>query len=369
MATAIYVPRVNNNDDEVKIMAFCVGLGDEVLADQIVGQVETDKAILDVNAPSGGYVLGFVATPESIVRVGSILLWLGHSKDEAIPQAAEELRAESTVQASPVTAKARLLIEKQGLQTAVIPPLEGRVTVEAVERYLASLGGKKAKPESAGAPRTVDEFPDIKGRQVDLSREEKGMASTVTWHRDFAVPGYIEIDYEIAAWADFAKSYQQAEGLLMPPLLPLMAWQLVEIVKKNPRLNATMIGHQRFEYAPVNLGFTIQAKEILYLAVLRNAQDLKQRNFVDALGDVLRRAVGHNIRESEACGATISFSSMERWKVTRHIPILPPHSSLIVAHAAGHQGGRGVLGATYDHRVLNGGQVVAVLKNLAIPPK
>ena len=89
--------------------------------------------------------------------------------------------------------------------------------------------------------------------------------------------------------------------------------------------------------------------------------------FVNALGEVLRRASGHNLKESEASGATIGFSSMERWKVTRHMPILPPQTALMVAHAAGRDG-RGVLGASYDHRVLNGGQVVSVLKKIAVPP-
>jgi pyruvate/2-oxoglutarate dehydrogenase complex dihydrolipoamide acyltransferase (E2) component len=59
MATAIYVPRINNNDDEVKVLAFDVGVGDKIKAGQIVGQVETDKAVLDVTASSDGYVLGF----------------------------------------------------------------------------------------------------------------------------------------------------------------------------------------------------------------------------------------------------------------------------------------------------------------------
>ena len=154
----------------------------------------------------------------------------------------------------------------------------------------------------------------------------------------------------------------------MPPLLPLMAWRLVEIVQETPRLNATVVGNKRFEYAPVNLGFTIQAGDVLYMAVVRNAQGVDEFGFVNALGDVLRRAAGHNLRESEASGATVGFSSMERWKVTRHIPILPPLTALMVAHAAGQEG-RGVLGASYDHRVLNGGQVVAALKKLSLPKK
>ena len=368
MATAIYAPRINNNDDEVKVLAFEINIGDKIQSGQIVGQIETDKAVLDVTAPTDGYVLGFVAKPEEVVQVGSIMLWLGESADEAIPVVKDTATTPPISTTSQVTAKARILLEDNGLQADAIPPIDGRVTVEAVERYLSTQGAVKAEAKPPGAVPPVDTLPDIEGKQIDLTREEKGMASTVAWHRDFAVPGYIEIDYDLAPWADYARRFQEAKGLLMPPLLPLMAWRLVDIAQETPRLNATIIGNKRFEYAPVNLGFTIQAGDALYLAVVRNTTALDEYGFVNSLGDVLRRAAGHNLRESEASGATIGFSSMERWKVTRHIPILPPHTALMVAHAAG-QGGRGVLGASYDHRVLNGGQVVAALKKLSSPKK
>jgi pyruvate/2-oxoglutarate dehydrogenase complex dihydrolipoamide acyltransferase (E2) component len=56
---------------------------------QIVGQVETDKAVLDVTAAAAGFVLGFVANPDEVVKVGSVMLWLGENVDEGIPEPQE----------------------------------------------------------------------------------------------------------------------------------------------------------------------------------------------------------------------------------------------------------------------------------------
>ena len=364
MTTAIYAPRINNNDDEVKVLAIDVRVGDRVTADQIVGQVETDKAVLDVSAASDGYVLAVLAAPEQVVRVGSVMLWLGETADEAVPVADFGGAVPALRSSSPVTAKARLLIDANGLDVDTIEPIDGRVTVEAVERHLAShQAAPSGTPTSPRSPLN-DTLPDVDGSAVELSREERGMAATVAWQRDFAVPGYIEIDYELAPWTDLARRFQEEYGLLMPPLLPLMAWQLVTLARQNARLNATFVAGKRYEYSQVNLGFTIQAGEALYLAVLRDAQRHDAIGFVNALGELLRRAAAHQLRETEVSGATIGFSSMERWKVRRHVPVLAPHSALMLAHAAGRDG-RGVLGATYDHRVLNGGQVVAMLRQLA----
>ena len=371
MATAIHAPRINNNDDEVKVVGIDVRVGERVCAGQIVGQVETDKALLDVSAATDGYVLAILAAPEQLVRVGSVMFWLGETADEAVPATAAAEAGDATHPAgsapSPVTAKARLLIAENGLDAAAIAPIDGRVTVDAVQRHLAQRAANPAGASPTSGRQAVDTLPEVAGTAVDLSREERGMAATVAWQRDFAAPGYLEIDYDPAPWGEFARRFQEENGLLLPPLLPLMAWQLVTLASQSARLNATLVAGKRYEYSQVNLGFTIQSGESLYLAVLRNAQGLDAGAFVNALGEVLRRAAGQRLRESEVSGATIGFSSMERWKVSRHVPVLAPHSALMIAHAAGQQG-RGVLGATYDHRVLNGGQVVGVLRQLATPP-
>ncbi len=60
---------------------------------------------------------------------------------------------------------------------------------------------------------------------------------------------------------------------------------------------------------------------------------------------------------------------MARWNVSRHVPILPPQTGLIVAHSAPRGSGKAVLGASYDHRLLSGFDVVQVLQALATPPK
>ena len=104
------------------------------------------------------------------------------------------------------------------------------------------------------------------------------------------------------------------------------------------------------------------------LAVVNAAQELTAARFIDALGEVQRHAMAHKLRPSESSGATLAFSSMARWNVSRHIPILPPYTSLIVSHAAPNASGHAVLGASYDHRVLSGFDAAQILRALAQPP-
>jgi pyruvate/2-oxoglutarate dehydrogenase complex dihydrolipoamide acyltransferase (E2) component len=106
---------------------------------------------------------------------------------------------------------------------------------------------------------------------------------------------------------------------------------------------------------------------MLYLTVVRGADRLDAARFIDAMGDVQRRAMAHQLNAGEMSGATIGFTSMARWNVSRHVPILPPQTGLIVAHSAPRGSGKAVLGASYDHRLLSGFDVVQVLQALAQP--
>ncbi|WP_079433600.1 2-oxo acid dehydrogenase subunit E2 [Zoogloea sp. LCSB751] len=365
MAVSIHAPRINNNDDQVKLIALDVAIGQKVDRGAVIGQVETDKAVVDIEAPAEGYVIGLQAEVDTMVEVGSILVWLGESADEVVPAAAAVETRAGQASGAP-TAKARLLLKRHGLTADQVPAAGERLTAEDVEHYVAGKGGRTAQASGSPVATRIDRLPDVPGALRPLRPDERGMVNTVSWSRDFAVPGYIELEYDPQPWDAYAKDYADRHRLMLSPLLSLMAWRLVELARETPALNATHVGEQRYEYGEINLGFTVQAGETLYLTVLRNADTLDESGFVNAQGDIQRRAAGHRLVPAELQGATISFSSMARWKVSRHIPILPPHTALMVAHAVSADG-RHVLGATYDHRVLNGFQVVNTLRKLSKP--
>jgi pyruvate/2-oxoglutarate dehydrogenase complex dihydrolipoamide acyltransferase (E2) component len=369
MVSGVRVPRINNNDDEVKLVGLDIEVGSQVQKGQTIAQVETDKAVVDVEADCDGYVLAIRGKIDETMQVGTVLAWVGSSPNDSAPEDAPP-GAQALLSAagsSAPTAKAAALLAQHGLKAADVPAQGERLTVADVERYLASASAQ-ASSFVVPAPTPAAERPEIDGNLQALKGEERGMLATVLWHRDVAVPGYVETVYETAEWDAYAKQFGSRNNLLLNPLLPLMTWRLVEIARDTPRINATIVGHSRLEFRPVNIGFTVQAGDTLYLAVARDAAAMGELQFVQCLIELQRRASAHKLGPLETRGATIGFSSMSRWKVSRHVPILPPHTALMVAHAA-ERDGAAVLGASYDHRVLNGGDVASVLRKLTRPGK
>jgi pyruvate dehydrogenase E2 component (dihydrolipoamide acetyltransferase) len=365
MALPVHVPRINNNDDEVKLVELGVAVGDRIDAGQVIAQVETDKAVVDVEAPSAGFVIGTCGAAGDVVRVGSVLLWVGERADEPVPQAAAEpTEAAGPRGARPPTAKALALLREHGLNEADVAASGERLSVADIERHLAGAATAGAARQAAAPVREPQ--PEVAGTARVLSSSERGMLGTVSWARDFAVPGYIEIAYDAAGWEQHAKAFGETHKLLFSPLLPLMAHRLVTLARDTPALNATIADGRRHEYTPVNIGFTVQAGQTLYLVVARDAETMNELEFVHAMFDLQKRAATHALGPAQTTGVTIGFSSMARWKVAQHIPVLPPLTSFMVAHTVGADE-RAVLGATYDHRVLNGFQVVAALRKLSKP--
>ncbi len=364
MATPLHAPRVNNNDDIVQVVAFRVGVGDYLEKGDIVLDVETDKAIVEVAAENDGYVIKLMCEVDDRVAVGSILLWQGGRLDEPVPEAAVAI---SGGNARP-TARARALLKELGLDACVVPTRGERLTLADVESHMAAHGLQRRDHTPAVSVSLQESLPDVPGDLCDLNAEERGMLITVSWHRDHAAATYLEVEYDPKAWEDHAAAYAAANKLMLSPLLPLLTYRLVQLVKASPRINATVVNGKRFQYQPVNLGFTVQAGETLYLTVVRDADTLGTKAFIETLGEVQRHAIQRKLSREETSGATIAFSSMARWNVSRHIPILPPYCSLMIAHAAPKGSGRAVLGASYDHRILSGFDVARLLMELAKPP-
>ena len=362
MATPLRTPRVNNNDDSVRLVKVVVKAGDRVDTGQLIAEVETDKANFTVESDRDGFILAITRAPGDIVDVGSVLLWLGASKDEPVPADNGPVAAAPGIVRMPSepTLKAARLLAQHGLSKSDVPGSGGPLTVADVEAFLAQRGEPAAVTPSALPPGVAP------GTATPLTPEQRGMLRTVLWQKQEAVPGYVELTFDASAWDRAAADFQKREKLLMSPLLALMAHRLARAAASDRRLNSTIVGDALHVYSAVNVGFTIQSEATLYLGVVHDAAGLGRLEFVERLGLLQRRALAGGLRAADVTGATVSFSSMARWNVTRHMPVLPPHTSLIIAHA-GSRDGAGTLGATYDHRVLTGYDALRAIQAVASP--
>lgn len=377
MLFPLRTPRINNNDDTVKLSAVYVAPGAFVREGEMVAEVETDKATFTVEANKAGYFVKCLHVVGETIAVGSVLAWFGENPNDTA--AADTSAATSAKGAPEPTLKAVLLLREYGLDASAVPSTSERLSVAEVQAHIAQHG---LQPGATAAALTVDTpttpvisassvvapHADVKSRSEDLTVVERGMLRTVSWHARVAVPGYVEIVSSAKAWEDYGAAFQKQHSLLMNPMLALMAYRLVALCETNVKFNATVHEGRKVLYEQVNVGFTVQSGANLYLIVSRDSQLLSAEAFVKRMLDLQKAAMKNKITVAETSGATIAFTSMARWGVVRHNPVLAPYTSLMIAHSVGVNG-HATLGATYDHRLLTGGDAVAALHFLSSPPE
>ena len=361
MPTAVRTPRVNNNDDLVKLSHVFPEVGSRIRAGDPLADVETEKATFTVESEIDGYLLAVNANLGEMVPVGSVLAWIGATPDEALSH--ENGRADLAVKEKRPTLKALLLLKQYGLNPSEVPHTGAQLTADDVRRYAAG----RSAPSTVTIPNLASSQPTQPGRVVPFTPEERGMFRTVSWQREQAAAAYLDISYDPAPWASYSAEFQKANGLWFDPRLALLAWRLARVAVEKPRINGTVSEAGVRLYDQVNVGCTVQAGSTLYLVVVKDAGAIDELAFVRELSGLQLSALRHALSPEQTSDATIGFSSMARWNVSRHMPVLPPHTALIVADTA-PENGVAHLGATYDHRLLTGFDVVEVLQRLATPP-
>ena len=195
MPIALRTPRINNNDDTVRLTSILVETGSAVHKGQSLAEIETDKATFDVEAEQDGYVLAIIHQPGETVDVGSVLFWLGATPDEAVPEASNVTpvsEAPASSGAEP-TLKAAILLSEYNLAADQVPSAGPRLTAAEVESFIRQRGLQKPKHRTARAEEPAVTLPAAPGTRTPLTPEQRGMLRTVIWQRDEAVPGYVEM--------------------------------------------------------------------------------------------------------------------------------------------------------------------------------
>lgn len=141
----VVIPRVNANDDQVKVVGVFKKVGDPVEEGELLAEIESTKATAEILSPASGRVGAIKAALGDFVDVGALLFVLS---DDAIGEAGAAGGAPAERH---VTAKARKLAAELGVDIDEVPAADdGRVTAEAVE----SLAKSEARSAPASYART-----------------------------------------------------------------------------------------------------------------------------------------------------------------------------------------------------------------------
>ena len=345
------LPDLGEGLQEAEIVAWHVSEGENVVADQPLVSVETDKAVVEVPSPRSGRIARLCAAKGELVKVGAPLVEFvkGASEDAGTVVGtleSPENELSRTVAAEPdqlgqrlASPAVRALARSLEVDLGAVPPSGpgGSVTMADVERAARSM-----TQMGAGAP---------------LRGMRRAMAQRMSQSHREVVPAGVCDDADIADWV-------AGEDISVRLIRAIAA-----ACKAEPALNAVYSAEAgtRHLVTRIDVGIAVDTEDGLIVPVLRNVGERDTRDLRVGLDRLRADATARVVPPEELKGATITLSNFGMFGGRyAHLVVVPPQVAIIGAGRTNDQvvARAGVptvrrmlpLSLMFDHRVVTGGE-------------
>ncbi|VVM79856.1 dihydrolipoamide acetyltransferase family protein [Pseudomonas fluorescens] len=340
----IKMPDIGEGIAEVELSQWHVKVGDLVVEDQVLADVMTDKAMVDIPSPVHGKVIALGGQPGEVMAVGSVLISIevegaGNLKESAAPAPVKEAPAapkvEAVVESKPAPAAPRPAAVCQGPMVAreaderplASPAVRkhaldlgiqlrlvrgsgpaGRVLHEDLEAYLAQGQSNASVPVAAAyAQRNDEEQIQVIGMRRKIAQR---MQDATQRAAHFSYVEEIDVTAIEELRAHLNEKHAASRGKLT--LLPFLVRALVVALRDFPQMNARYDDEAQVitRLGAVHVGVATQSDLGLMVPVVRHAE---ARSLWDSAAEISRLAnAARNGKASrdELSGSTITLTSL-----------------------------------------------------------
>jgi 2-oxoisovalerate dehydrogenase E2 component (dihydrolipoyl transacylase) len=339
----IKMPDIGEGIAEVELSQWHVKVGDLVVEDQVLADVMTDKAMVDIPSPVHGKVIALGGQPGEVMAVGSVLISIevegaGNLKESAAPVVTKEPvapKVETVVESKPAPAAPRPAAVCQGPMVAreaderplASPAVRkhaldlgiqlrlvrgsgpaGRVLHEDLEAYLAQGQSNASAPVAAAyAQRNDEEQIQVIGMRRKIAQR---MQDATQRAAHFSYVEEIDVTAIEELRAHLNEKHGASRGKLT--LLPFLVRALVVALRDFPQMNARYDDEAQVitRLGAVHVGVATQSDVGLMVPVVRHAE---ARSLWDSATEISRLAnAARNGKSSrdELSGSTITLTSL-----------------------------------------------------------
>jgi pyruvate dehydrogenase E2 component (dihydrolipoamide acetyltransferase) len=399
----VTMPKLSDTMVEGTLVKWVKAKGDKVEVGDILAEVETDKATMEMEAFDEGKLTELYVEEGGIIKVGdkiALILADGETADAA-PAAKATLAAEKPKTPAPA-AKTPVAPAPRAAAAAAT----GRTKASPLARKIAATRGVNLSaitgtgpagrivkkdvenaPAGGGGGGAVSTTPAIRAAH-GIAGEEKiialtGMRKTIAerllasktqiphFYLSVAMDGgpLMALRKELNAMAE----KDGGQKLTVNDFILLAAARAADAV---PKINAAYDGEAIVEYADVNLAVAVAVEDGLITPVIKKANTLTLREISAQMKELATKARGKKLKPEEYQGGTLTLSSLGGFGIDDFLPIINPPQAFILGVGAitkcpvvdehdhvvvGH---RLVISASGDHRVIDGAVAAQYMNTL-----
>ncbi|WP_316015441.1 2-oxoglutarate dehydrogenase complex dihydrolipoyllysine-residue succinyltransferase [Roseobacter sp. HKCCA0434] len=383
------VPSLGESVTEATVATWYKKVGDQVAADEMIAELETDKVSVEVPAPEAGTISKIHVQEGETVAAGGILAEMsaeGASVPGPAPDSPKEEVETSTdgagrkdVENAP---SANKLMAEKGLSQDQVQGSgrDGRIMKEDVLKAGSYGGTNVAKSAAAPAPAQAKRAPSpaddaAREERVKMTRLRQTIARRLKDAQNTAamLTTYNEVDMK--AVMDLRKQYKDEFEKKHGVRLGFMSFftkACVHALNEVPEVNAEIDGDEIVYKNFVHMGVAAGTPTGLVVPVIRDAHEMSFAQIEKAIAEKGRKARDGKLSMAEMQGGTFTISNGGVYGSLMSSPILnPPQSGILGMHKIEDRpvvvGGEIVirpmmyLALSYDHRIVDGKGAVTFL--------
>jgi pyruvate dehydrogenase E2 component (dihydrolipoamide acetyltransferase) len=400
MAEFIVMPKLGFDMREGVLVSWLKDLGDTITKGEVVAEIESDKATLELEAQSGGTLLHFLESEGAVVPIGGNLAILGEqgedvaglldsmpSEDDSSVKQAETdeiSKIEETKVAQPVemgvgesafpggvkaTPVARRIAEQRGIDLSMINGSGpgGRIRKVDVEGHIAGA--------RLSGPSVVLETVSEGDEEIAMSRLRKAIGRRMVESKTTVPHFYVTSDVDMGP----ALALRKEINALLPEDQKVTVNDMIVkaaaiALREYPNLNASFAGDSVIQYGQINVGSAVAVEGGLLTVVQKNTDVSSLAQIaIDNKAMIARVRAGRS-RPDDFDGVTFTVSNLGAFDVDHFIAIVNPPNAAILAVGSAQQmpvvvdgelgiGWRMKATISADHRVTDGAEAAKYMQH------
>lgn len=377
MATSVVMPALEMAQETGKLLKWYATEGHAVSKGDLLMSIETDKAVVDVEADASGILSGVRARDGDVIRVGQVIAWI-LAPGEPIPQE----------QDAPVSGRAQVVGAGEPASPASAPTGgsggdAGPVLLSPKARRLAAERGVDVRTLTGSGPGGAVVAADLEKTATRQEREELGtvwrlMAERVTASWTTVPHFFLTRDIDAGGLQDARERFGTRAGHAdpRPTVTDLLVAIVARTLARHRRVNASWVeGTIRYHDA-INVGMATAVEEGLVVPVIHGADRLSVADITRRRTELVARARAGRLQPADLTGGTITISNLGMYDVDAFSAIVNTPQAVILAVGRiadrvvprdGQVVIRPVMSVTLsaDHRVVDGARAAEFLRDLA----
>tara|TARA_Y100001935_G_scaffold253179_1_gene258710 strand:- start:665 stop:1888 length:1224 start_codon:yes stop_codon:yes gene_type:complete len=386
MAIKVLMPALSPTMSEGVINKWMVKVGDNVSAGDVIAEIETDKATMEVEAVDEGQITHIIkSSPSDSIKVNSVIALIDGKKDEKIEdynnitlnKKNEDLNSSKNIKNQSSHSKEHSdenIVFKDNKKSLLASPLVKKISKENnIDLKLIKGSGPHGRIIKRDLKQNKDSFNDENKTIIEPSSIRKIIAERTTRTKNEVPHFYLTIETRMDRLISLRNKINISSKIKVS-FNDLIVKACALAIKKNPETNVSWINNKIYKYKNIDIAIAVALKEGLITPIVKNADKKGLFNISLEIKELVKKANQNRLLPDEYNGGSITISNLGMFGITEFQAIInPPQSSIIAVGSIlkkpviyknkldiGH-----VMKSTIsaDHRSLDGAVAAKLLKD------